>query len=71
MGTFAIIAIISVSLFTGGTVLKPTNPDLGYTMQAVGVGTLIGGSVGTAGAITGGVIGAAVAPFYTPKIPNW
>lgn len=65
MAPFIIVAIVAASLFTGGTIVKPKEPVLGSTLQAAGIGTLVGGAIGgavggtvTAGGTAFGAIGA-------------
>ena len=78
MGPFAVVAIVAGSLFVGGTLVKPVQPQLGRTMQAAGVGTLAGGALGTiagasevaaitAGAVTGGVVAGGAVPLFNLK----
>ena len=77
MGPFAVVAIIAGSLFVGGTIVKPMQPQLGSVLQAAGVGTLAGGALGTisvagvskvaavtAGAVTGGVVAGTAVPLF-------
>lgn len=49
MTPFVIAALVAASLFTTGTVIKPHEPTLGRVLQGAGVGTLVGGAIGTAG----------------------
>ena len=79
MVPFAVVAIVAGSLFVGGTIVKPVQPQIGATMQAAGIGTLAGGAFGTiagtsavaaitTGAVTGGVVaGASVFPLFNRK----
>jgi hypothetical protein len=48
MTALAIAAIVAASLFTTGTVVKKENPQIGTTLQVAGIGTIIGGGLGTA-----------------------
>lgn len=47
MAPIAVVAIVAASLFTTGTVVKPENPQIGTTLQVAGVGTMVGGALGT------------------------
>ena len=78
MVPFAVVAIVAGSLFVGGTIVQPAQPQLGRTMQAAGVGTLAGGALGTiagasevaaitAGAVTGGVVAGGAVPLFNLK----
>lgn len=84
MAPFAIAAIVAASLFTTGTVIKPKEPTLGRVLQGAGVGTLVGGAIGTAGGAatafgvetagaavtTGAVVGGGVGAT-TGVLFNW
>ena len=48
MAPFAVAAIVAVTLFVGGTAIKPQEPVLGTVLQGAGIGTLIGGGIGAA-----------------------
>ena len=48
MAPFVIVAIVAASLFGSGVIIKPQEPVLGTTLEAAGVGTLVGGAVGAA-----------------------
>lgn len=49
MAPIALVAIVAVSLFTTGTVVKEENKQLGTVLQVAGVGTMVGGALGTVG----------------------
>lgn len=48
MAPLAVAALIAAGLFGLGTVVKPTDPQVGTVLQVAGVGTLVGGAVGAA-----------------------
>ena len=48
MAPLIVVAIVAASLFGTGTVVKPQEPVLGTTLQAAGIGTLVGGGIGAA-----------------------
>ena len=48
MAPIVLAAIVAASLFTTGTVVKKENPQIGTVLQVAGVGTIIGGGLGTA-----------------------
>lgn len=73
MTPIMIVFVVAASLFGTGTVVKDSNPRFGTALQGAGVGTLVGGSLGTlagagaflhvaapitAGAVIGGGVGA-------------
>lgn len=60
MVTIAIVAVVAASLFTAGTVIKPKEPLVGTILQGAGVGTMIGGGLGTLGGAAS-ALGAATA----------
>ena len=69
MAPFVVAAVVAASLFGTGTVVKPVDPVAGTVLQAAGVGTLVGGALGTIGgtaaalgstAATGVAVGATV-----------
>ena len=48
MAPFVVAAMIAAGLFTGGTVIRPTEPVVGSVLQGVGIGVAIGGGIGAA-----------------------
>jgi hypothetical protein len=58
MAPLAVVAIVAGSLFATGTAVKPYSPAVGSTMQAAGVGTLVGGAIGAAAGAGSGLAGA-------------
>ena len=58
MAPLLVVAVVAGSLFTTGTVVKPSHPELGSTLQAAGVGTLVGGAIGAAAGAGGGFASA-------------
>lgn len=48
MAPFIVAAIVAAGLFTSGTIIKPSAPGVGTTLQIAGVGTLAGGAIGAA-----------------------
>ena len=58
MAPIAVVAIVAGSLFATGTVVKPVAPVVGSTLQAAGVGTLVGGAIGTAAGAGSGLASA-------------
>lgn len=65
MAPFLIAALIGVGLFGGGTAIKPSQPVIGSVMQGAGVGTVLGGGLGSiagaAGVVGTTTVGATVA----------
>ena len=59
MAPLIVVAIVAAGLFGTGTVIKPSAPELGTTLQIAGVGTLAGGAIGAA-AGTGSAIAAGL-----------
>ena len=58
MAPLAVVAIVAGSLFVSGTAVKPHMPVVGSTLQAAGVGTLVGGAIGAAAGAGSGVASA-------------
>lgn len=78
MNSLAISYFVAGVLFSGGTAVKPTYPELGHTLQATGAGTFIGASAGAlvpshndrtvmTGAFAGGATSAATAKLFVFK----
>lgn len=68
MAPFVIALVVGASLFGTGTVIKPEAPKAGTVLQVAGIGTVLGGAVGSitglasaigvtaSNAVTGGAI---------------
>lgn len=59
MAPIVLAAIVAVSLFTTGTVVKEESPMVGTTLQLAGVGTAVGGGIGAAALAAGTATGTA------------
>lgn len=57
-----LVLVLGASLFTSGMIVKPTDPALGTVLEGAGLGTAIGGGLGTiaaTSAVLGTTAGAA------------
>lgn len=68
MVTFAAVALIAGGLFGTGTLVKPTYPVLGTSLQGAAVGGLVGGALGAAAGTASGTASVLGTVVGTPTI---